>query len=131
MLRSLRLVLVLAALAAVGGLAFAAAASQAAPGPPLAAKPAAGQGASSSAAPPGEGGSAIDAGTNVGNIVKAWGSALLLSVAGLMGLAALARRNVAEGLTLLVIVVIVGGFVFAPEQVKGFIQSLWQPVSGG
>jgi hypothetical protein len=130
-LRSLRLTLVLAALAVGGGLAFAAAATQAAVAPPLAAK-AAGPSASAAAAPPAaDGGTAIDAGTNIGNIVKAWGAALLLGVAGLMGLAALARRNIGEGLTLLAIVVIVGGFVFAPEQVKAFIRSLWQPISGG
>ena len=70
-------------------------------------------------------GNAVQAGNNIGNIVKAWGAALLLGMAGIMGLAALAKRNVAEGLTLMGIVVLVGGFIFADGAVKAFVQSIW------
>jgi hypothetical protein len=124
------LVCSLAALAVLAALAFTAAAAQAsAAPPPIAAKPA---GQSPGSARGGyQGGSAIEAGRNVGGILKAWGSALLLGIAGLMGLAALAKRNVAEGLTLMGLVVIVGGFVFADGAVRGFIESLWNAVSGG
>jgi hypothetical protein len=130
--RSLCFLFLLAALAAGSGLAFAAAAAQAAEAPPpvLAAK-AATQTASAAATASADGTTAIEAGNKIGGIVKAWGSALLLGIAGIMGLAALARRSVGEGLTLLVVVIIVGGFVFAPDQVKGFIQSIWQPFNGG
>jgi hypothetical protein len=70
-------------------------------------------------------GNAVQAGQNIGNIVKAWGAALLLGMAGIMGLAALAKRNVAEGLTLMGIVVLVGGFIFADGAVKAFVQAIW------
>jgi len=73
---------------------------------------------------------AVQAGNNIGAIIKSWGAALLLGVAGLMGLAALARRNVGEGLTLLGIVVLVGGFIFADGAVKSFVQSMWGAFSG-
>ena len=76
-------------------------------------------------------GNAVQAGQNIGNIVKAWGAALLLGMAGLMGLAALAKRNVAEGLTLLGIVLLVGGFIFADGAVKAFVQSIWGAFGGG
>ncbi|HEY4281169.1 MAG TPA: hypothetical protein VGM91_23345 [Conexibacter sp.] len=134
--RSICLALVLLALAVGGGLAFAAAAGQAAIGPPLAAK-AVGPTASDAAAPSGAAaagagaGDASQAGERIGDIVKSWGTALLLSVAGLMGIVALGKRSVGEGLTVLVIVLIVGGFIYAPEQVKGFIQSIWRPLAGG
>ena len=75
-------------------------------------------------------GNAVQAGQNIGNIVKAWGAALLLGMAGLMGLAALAKRNVAEGLTLLGIVLLVGGFIFADGAVKAFVQSIWGAFGG-
>ncbi len=78
----------------------------------------------------GGGGGAVSAGRNLGNIVKSWGSALLLGIAGLMGLAALAKRNLAEGLTLLALVVLIGGFIFADDAVKGFVESLWSSVAG-
>ena len=70
-------------------------------------------------------GNAVQAGQNIGNIVKAWGAALLLGMAGIMGLIALAKRNVAEGLTLMGIVVLVGGFIFADGAVKAFVQAIW------
>jgi len=128
--RSLCYLLVLAALAAGSGLAFAAAAAQAA-GPPPPPPPLAATAAAADPRPAADGGTAIEAGNRIGDIVKSWGAALLFGIAGLMGLAALARRSLGEGLTLLVITVLVGGFVFAPDQVKAFIQSLWQPISGG
>jgi hypothetical protein len=46
-------------------------------------------------------------------------------MAGFMGLAALHKRNVGEGLTLLALVVLIGGFIFADGAVKTFVQSLW------
>lgn len=123
------LTLTIAALALSSAFAFTAAASQAAApsGQAAARQPAdSGRGAS----PAVDGGTAVQAGNNIGNIVKAWGSSLLLGIAGLMGLAALARRNVAEGLTLLGIVVIVGGFIFADGAVRTMVESLWGAMSG-
>jgi hypothetical protein len=130
--RPLCFLVLLAVLAAGSGLAFAAAAAQAAGPPPplLAAKEAGGAAAAAATPASGDGDSAVEAGNRIGSILKSWGTALLLGVAGLMGLTAIGRRSVGEGVTLLVVVLIVGGFVFAPDQVKGFVQSIWQPFSG-
>lgn len=128
MRRPLTLVLLTIALLAL--LSFAAAARAHASPVVLAAKPAASQSAQRDAGEA-DTSSAVRAGTNLGNIVKAWGSALLLGLAGLMGIAALAKRSVGEGLTLLGLVVIVGGFLFADGAVKSFVQALWGAVSGG
>jgi hypothetical protein len=124
------LVLALLAVALASGLAFAAAARADAQSVVIAAKPSASTSAARGSSD-GDTSSAVRAGNNIGNIAKAWGSALLLGIAGLMGLAALAKRNVGEGLTLIVLVVIIGGFLFADEAVKAFVQSLWGAVSGG
>src|SRR5262249_27722776 len=97
---------------------------------PAAAAPRVALVAAAASGPSSGGGSAVDAGDNLGRILKSWGAAVLLGVAGLRGLAALVRRDVTEGVTLLAIAVIVGGFIYAPDQVKGLIQSLWQPISG-
>lgn len=131
MLRLLCFLALLAALAVAAGLAFAAAAGQASVPPTLlAAKDA--RTAAAAAAPSGaDSESAKAAGTNIGDILKSWGGSLLLAIAGLRGLVALAKRDFGEGISLLAIAVVVGGFVYAPDQVKGLIVSLWRPISGG
>ena len=78
----------------------------------------------------GQGGGAARAGRNLGEIAKQWGGSLLLGIAGLMGLAALAKRNFGEGITLLGLVVLIGGFIFAGDAVKGFVESLWSAMAG-
>jgi hypothetical protein len=123
-LHTYRLVLLLAALAVGGGLAFAAAASQAAIPPPLAAKasaPSAADAGASSA----DSGNAIDAGKNLGELISSWGAALLLPVAGIMGFAGYGRAGVGGALAVAAITLIVGGFIFAPEEVQAFIRSIW------
>ena len=128
MLHSYRLALILAALALTGALAFAAAASQAAIPPPLAAKASAppAPGAASSSA--GDSGDATDAGQNLGRLIASWGAALLLPVAGIMGFAAYGRSGIGGALVVAAITLIVGGFVYAPDEVKSFIKSIWHTV---
>lgn len=127
--RSLCFLLLLALLAAGSGLAFTAAAAQAA-GPPVPLLAAKDAGATvAGAAATADEDAAAETGVRIGKVLKSWGTALVLGVAGLMGLSALVRRSVGEGVTLLVIVLIVGGFIFAPDSVKGFIESLWRPLS--
>ena len=69
-------------------------------------------------------------GRNVGNEVRTWATALLLGVAALVAIPLLAKRDVSGGLVLVLLVVLVGGFVFAPSSVKGVIDGLWRAVSG-
>ena len=69
-----------------------------------------------------------DIGKNVGDEVRSWATTLLLGVAGLVSIPVLARRDVNGGLVLALLVLIVGGFVFAQGEVKDIISSLWQAI---
>lgn len=71
-----------------------------------------------------------DVGTNLGNEIKTWATTLLLGVAALVSIPVLAKRDINGGLVLALLVIIVGGFAFAPEAVKGVIVSMWGSVSG-
>lgn len=70
-----------------------------------------------------------DVGRNLGNEIKTWSTTLLLGVAALVSIPVLAKRDINGGLVLALLVIIVGGFAFAPEAVKGVIVSLWDAVS--
>ena len=69
-----------------------------------------------------------DIGKNVGEEVRSWATTLLLGVAALVSIPVLARRDVNGGLVLALLVLIVGGFVFAQSEVKDIISSLWQAI---
>ena len=69
-----------------------------------------------------------DIGKNVGDEVRSWATTLLLGVAGLVSIPVLARRDVNGGLVLALLVLIVGGFVFAQGEVKDIISSLWKSI---
>ena len=69
-----------------------------------------------------------DIGKNVGEEVRSWATTLLLGVAALVSIPVLARRDVNGGLVLALLVLIVGGFVFAQSEVKNIISSLWQSI---
>lgn len=71
-----------------------------------------------------------DVGKNVGREIKTWASALLLGVAGLAAIPVLAKRDVNGGLVLVLLVVIVGGFVFAQDAVRSVITGLWRAIGG-
>jgi cobalamin synthase len=73
---------------------------------------------------------ASDVGKNVGKEVKSWATALILGVAALVGLPVLFRRDVNGGLVLVLLVIVVGGFVFAESSVRQVIRALWQAVGG-
>ena len=74
--------------------------------------------------------STSNVGKNIGNEIKAWDTALLLSIAGLLAIPVLAKRDVSGGLVLALLVILVGGFAFAPAAVRTVIESLWHAVSG-
>ena len=65
-------------------------------------------------------------GRNLGDEAKGLLVALFLTVAGLMTLPVLGRRDVNGGLVLGLLVVILGGFVFAQGSVKQVIVEIWQ-----
>jgi hypothetical protein len=69
-------------------------------------------------------------GRNLGDEVRSWATALLLGVAALVGLPILFRRDVNAGLILVLLVVVVGGFVFAPAAVREVIRGLWRAIGG-
>ena len=71
-----------------------------------------------------------DVGKNVGDEVRSWATALILGVAALVGLPILFRRDVSGGLVLALLVVVIGGFVFAPGTVRTVIRGLWSAIGG-
>ncbi len=71
-----------------------------------------------------------DVGKNLGREIKTWATALLLGVAGLVAIPVLAKRDVSGGLVLALLVVIVGGFVFAQDAVRSVITGLWRAIGG-
>jgi hypothetical protein len=68
-------------------------------------------------------------GQNVGNALMAWGKALLFAVAAIMGIGALVRRSVGEGVTILVIVLILGAFLYDQTDTENLIRNLWGAIS--
>lgn len=75
-----------------------------------------------------EGGSTTDIGKNLGREVQSWGSALLLGVAALVGLPALAKRDLGQSMVVAMITIVLGGFIFAGDTVKTMIDSIWSTV---
>ena len=71
-----------------------------------------------------------EVGRNVGREIRAWASAILLGIAGMLAVPVLAKRDVSGGLVLVLLVVLVGGFVFAPQAVRAVIDGLWRAVGG-
>jgi cobalamin synthase len=71
-----------------------------------------------------------DIGKNVGNEVKAWATAIILGVAALVGIPALAKRNVGEAMSLGLVLLIVGMFAFAPNETKEIIKGVASAIAG-
>ena len=71
-----------------------------------------------------------EVGKNVGREIKTWASAILLGIAGLVAIPVIAKRDVNGGLVLILLVVLVGGFVFAPGEVRTVIDWLWRAICG-
>lgn len=71
-----------------------------------------------------------EVGKNVGREIKTWASAILLGIAGLVAIPVIAKRDVNGGLVLILLVVLVGGFVFAPGEVRTVIGGLWRAIGG-
>jgi hypothetical protein len=69
-------------------------------------------------------------GTNVGNALMAWGRALLFAMAAIMGIGALVKRSVGEGVTILIIVLILGAFLYDQTDAENLIRDLWGAIAG-
>ncbi len=67
-----------------------------------------------------------DFGHNLGEQAKGLAVALFLAVAGLVSLPVLGRRDVNGGVVLAILVIVLGGFVFAQGSVQQVIVSLWK-----
>lgn len=68
-------------------------------------------------------------GQKIGGEVKSLATALFLAVAALVAIPVLTRRDVNGGMVIALLVVILGGFVFAPGMVKQVIVELWSGLS--
>jgi hypothetical protein len=67
-------------------------------------------------------------GQNVGNALLAWARALLLSTGAIMGIGALVKRSVGEGVTILILIVILGAFIYDQPDTENLIRSVWGAV---
>lgn len=72
-----------------------------------------------------------DFGKNLGDQARGLAVALFLAVAGLVALPVLGRRDVNGGVVLVLLVTVLGGFVFAQGSVKEVIVSLWHSLIAG
>ena len=73
-------------------------------------------------------GATSEIGKNLGDEVKALATALFLGVAALVAIPVLTRRDVNGGLVIALLVLILGGFVFAPGSVKQVVMELWRAI---
>ena len=73
---------------------------------------------------------ASDIGRNVGREVSTWAKALLFGVVALVALPTIAKRDVAGGMVLALLAIIVGGFAFAPDTVRNVIDAIWRSIAG-
>jgi hypothetical protein len=69
-------------------------------------------------------------GTNIGNALMAWGKALLFALAAIMGIGALVKRSVGEGVTILIIVLILGAFLYDQADTENLIRNIWSAIGG-
>ncbi len=72
-----------------------------------------------------------DVGTNIGTWLTNLGQDLLIPIAGLLGLAAFFRRDVGHALTIVVIAVIVGIFVYDRGGATAMITTVANTFTGG
>ena len=71
-----------------------------------------------------------DIGKNVGKEITTWATALILGVAALVGIPALAKRDVGQAMSLGLVLMIVGMFAFAPSETKTIIKGVASAISG-
>ena len=73
---------------------------------------------------------ASDIGENIGKEVTNWAKWLFFGCAGIISIPVLFQRDMGQGVVIVLLCMILGGFVFAPEQVQDGIKALWQTAAG-
>jgi hypothetical protein len=68
------------------------------------------------------------AGDKLGNTIRDLAGPIVFSIGGFTALAAFFKRDVGLAFTTLVITLVVGGFIVAPDSIEGFSETLWESV---
>ena len=68
-------------------------------------------------------------GENIGDLLGGWSKSLFMGIAGLVALIFLLNRRFADLAIFMVAVVIVGGFVLAPDAVSATVRDLWRTLT--
>jgi hypothetical protein len=68
-------------------------------------------------------------GTNLSTWLKGWVTGLFGVIVGVVGLGAVAKRSVGEGLALLLVALIVGGFVIDPGDMNSLTHAIWAKIA--
>lgn len=68
-------------------------------------------------------------GRNLGELLKAWATAIFAGVAALVSLVFLLNRRYNELALFILAALLVGGFVFAPEAVASTIENIWRTLA--
>jgi hypothetical protein len=72
-----------------------------------------------------------DPGVNLVTWLSGWVGGLFALTIGGAGIAVAARRNIGEGLALLLVAVMVGGFVIDPGDMNTFTTAIWHKLATG
>jgi hypothetical protein len=75
------------------------------------------------------GGRAAKPGRELGKIIGGIAGGLLLSIAAIMGIAALVKRDVGQALALFVIVLVVGGLVWGQGSVQKIVTAIFRQLA--
>jgi len=71
-----------------------------------------------------------NAGKNAGDMLRSWSVPLFGGGAGIMGVFYLFSRKVGPAIVFFAMAMLVGGFVFAPDQLGAVSKDLWQTILG-
>jgi hypothetical protein len=76
------------------------------------------------------GGQAAQAGDKLGKLITGWGKAILLAVAGFMAIGALIERHVGKALTIFMLALLAGSFLYAPDNMGNFVTNVANSLFG-
>src|SRR3954454_1436162 len=69
-------------------------------------------------------------GENIGNLLGGWAKSLYVGIAAIVALMFLLNRRFADLAVFMLAVVLVGGFVMAPNDIAGMVRDIWTTVTG-
>jgi hypothetical protein len=70
-----------------------------------------------------------DIGENTGKLLSGWARWLFIGVAGLAAAAYLPNRKREDAIGFVLVAIVLGGFVFAPQTVGGAIADIWNKIA--